>query len=413
MTKISGDLRLVTNQPALVNQAWVRAVETHADGAGVIVDDLAPVMVTQGRIEFECAPGVAVLVLAYAGGVPAKTIPLVVAGETQSLGDAVRAGQGVDGATQSALDALREDIAQTLADIRAEASAVDSVSTEVGERLTSLAADAASSADAAAGSAALAGGHATAAGASASDASASEQAAAGSATLAGEHAESAGAASDSASVSAQAAADSAALAGEHASTAGVSAQEASQSEQAAALSADAAASAAADASTKAIADKVNELLEGAPEAYDTLKEVADALEAHDDAASAMISQIAGKADAEHTHTTAEISDASELGRRVLSAGSADEARAVIGAGTSSLVLGTTASTAAAGDHTHSTGEISGLDEALAGKAAASHTHTTGEITGLDSALAQIPKIQVVDALPEAPESAAIYLVREV
>ncbi|MGZ7496157.1 hypothetical protein ACXM2N_03550 [Corynebacterium sp. ZY180755] len=386
MTKVSGDLRLVTNQPALVNQAWVRAVETRADGAGVIVDDLAPVLVQQGQVEFECAPGVAVLVLAYAGGVPAKTIPLVVAGDTQSLGDAVRAGQGVDGATQSALDALREDIAQTLADMRAEASAVDSVSAEVGEQLTGLAADAASSADAAAESATVAGEHASAAGASASAASASEQAAAGSAALAGEHATTADAASDSASASAQAAADSATLAGEHATAAGVSAQEADASAQAAATSADAAASAAADASTKAIADKVNELLEGAPEAYDTLKEIADTLEAHDDAASAMITQIAGKAAAKHTHTTGEISDASELGRQVLSAGSADEARAVIGAGTSSLVLGTTATTAAAGDHTHSTGQISGLDEALAGKAPASHTHTTAQIEGLDAIL---------------------------
>lgn len=386
MTKISGDLRLVTNQPALVNQAWVRAVETHADGAGVIVDDLAPVMVQQGRIEFECAPGVAVLVLAYAGGVPAKTIPLVVAGDSQSLGDAVRAGQGVDGATQSALDALREDIAQTLADIRAEASAVDSASTEVGERLSALASEAAASADTAAESATLAGEHAGAAAASASAADASEQAAAGSAAQAGEHAGAAGSASDSASASAQAAAESATLAGEHATAAGESASAASASEQAAASSADAAASAAADASTKAIADKVNELLEGAPEAYDTLKEVADALEAHDDAASAMITQIAGKADAKHTHTTAEISDASEVGKQVLSATSVEEARAVIGAGTSSLVLGTTATTAAAGDHTHTTGQISGLDSVLAGKAPVSHTHATSEITGLDAIL---------------------------
>ena len=40
-----------------------------------------------------------------------------------------------------------------------------------------------------------------------------------------------------------------------------------------------------------------------------------------------------------------------------------------------------------GNHTHPTGQITGLDTALAGKAPASHTHPTSQITGLDNALA--------------------------
>ena len=38
-------------------------------------------------------------------------------------------------------------------------------------------------------------------------------------------------------------------------------------------------------------------------------------------------------------------------------------------------------------HTHTTSQVTGLDNALSGKAAKSHTHTTSEITGLEDALA--------------------------
>lgn len=60
----------------------------------------------------------------------------------------------------------------------------------------------------------------------------------------------------------------------------------------------------------------------------------------------------GKAASTHTHTAAQVSDASSVGRSVLTAADAAAARTAIGAGTSSLGLGSTASTAAAGNHTH-------------------------------------------------------------
>lgn len=52
-------------------------------------------------------------------------------------------------------------------------------------------------------------------------------------------------------------------------------------------------------------------------------------------------------------TAANITDATTVGRNVLKAADAEAARAVIGAGTSSLVLGSTSDTAAPGNHTHS------------------------------------------------------------
>lgn len=54
----------------------------------------------------------------------------------------------------------------------------------------------------------------------------------------------------------------------------------------------------------------------------------------------------GAAPASHTHTAAQISDATATGRSVVTAADASAARTAIGAGTSNLVIGTTAGTAA-------------------------------------------------------------------
>ena len=54
----------------------------------------------------------------------------------------------------------------------------------------------------------------------------------------------------------------------------------------------------------------------------------------------------------HTHPASDISDSTTTGRTVLTAVDAAAARTAIGAGTSSLGIGTTGTTAAAGDHTH-------------------------------------------------------------
>ncbi len=71
-------------------------------------------------------------------------------------------------------------------------------------------------------------------------------------------------------------------------------------------------------------------------------------------------------------TSADITDATSVGRQVLTAANAAAARTAIGAGTSSLALGTTASTALAGNGT----------AAAATKLATARTITlTGAVTG--------------------------------
>lgn len=54
----------------------------------------------------------------------------------------------------------------------------------------------------------------------------------------------------------------------------------------------------------------------------------------------------------HTHTAAQVSDATATGRSVLTAADAAAARTAIGAGTSSIIVGTAAANAAAGNHVH-------------------------------------------------------------
>lgn len=64
----------------------------------------------------------------------------------------------------------------------------------------------------------------------------------------------------------------------------------------------------ADNETKTIVDYVNQkiadLIGGAPAAFDTLKEIADYIEAHKDVADALNAAIANKADKNHTHVAA-------------------------------------------------------------------------------------------------------------
>lgn len=68
-----------------------------------------------------------------------------------------------------------------------------------------------------------------------------------------------------------------------------------------------------------------------------------------------ISDVAG-----HTHSMSQISDSSAFGRSVLAAVNAATARGLLGAGTSNLALGSTGSTAMAGNKTFAFSEITGV-----------------------------------------------------
>jgi len=73
---------------------------------------------------------------------------------------------------------------------------------------------------------------------------------------------------------------------------------------------------------------------------------------------------------------ANITDSTATGRAILTAASAAAARTAIGAGTSDLALGSTETTAAAGDHGHIIAGVNGLQAALDAKATTATLPTT-------------------------------------
>ncbi|ASR80652.1 minor tail protein [Arthrobacter phage Piccoletto] len=70
-------------------------------------------------------------------------------------------------------------------------------------------------------------------------------------------------------------------------------------------------------------------------------------------------QVATRAAASHTHAASEISDSTTVGRSLMTAADAAAARTAIGAGTSSLVIGTTGTTAKAGNWFPSFADVTG------------------------------------------------------
>lgn len=112
----------------------------------------------------------------------------------------------------------------------------------------------------------------------------------------------------------------------------------------------------------------------------------------------------------HTHTASQISDGTTVGRTLLTAADAATARSTIGAGTSSLALGTTSTTAAAGNDsrlsdartplahasTHASGAADPVTPAAIGAAATVHTHTSLQISDAVST-ATASKVLIRDA----------------
>lgn len=121
------------------------------------------------------------------------------------------------------------------------------------------------------------------------------------------------------------------------------------------------------------------------------------------------SEVAGKANATHTHTVSQVTDLSTTLAKYLplSGGTltgkvtgtitqADAATKATNDGSGKNIATTYATktelsdglaTKAASTHTHTTAQVTGLDAALAGKAATNHTHTIANVTDLQTTLA--------------------------
>ena len=94
---------------------------------------------------------------------------------------------------------------------------------------------------------------------------------------------------------------------------------------------------------------------------------------------ALTNGLATKAGTSHTHTAAQVSDATTTGRSVLTAANSTAARTAIGAGTSNLTIGTTGTTAAAGNRAATDAAI-GMVELATTAEATTGTDTTRAVT---------------------------------
>lgn len=116
MTRITGDLKLVTNKPADVTRVLIRARDDRPTGTGVVLDVSDTVPVTGGKIDVSVEPGPAVMVL-MSGQRAFKQLPLYVAGSTQTLGNAVAQGETIGGRERTELESLMRQVAAQVASV--------------------------------------------------------------------------------------------------------------------------------------------------------------------------------------------------------------------------------------------------------------------------------------------------------
>lgn len=103
----------------------------------------------------------------------------------------------------------------------------------------------------------------------------------------------------------------------------------------------------------------------------------------------LVYQGADKALVGHTHTVSQLSDATQIGKDILLDATAADVRATIGAGTSSLVIGTSGTTAKAGNWVPSFSEVTGV-----------------------LSTAQLPPIAISNTYPVASQAAMLALTAE-
>ncbi|MHC9727369.1 hypothetical protein ACQX1P_03870 [Corynebacterium diphtheriae] len=394
MPKLTGKLKTITEYPSAVREVLLRAPRTRTAGKAVIVDEPVRITVDEaGEFTADIAPGAAVLVLVGADFMARESIPLLVAEGMTTIAEAMEAAETF---TPDVHDRLAELAAEVARGVKSTGEAVKSVSAdrEKAEKSAAAAEESAATASKDAQTAASAWQQLKA---RLDDWEVrsqqlekwqpqyewlKENAEKSFAVVQEKITQATDAIIAQVRGDAESAKRDAATAGQH-----------SLKAQAASKTAESAAQSAADTAVK-------KLLDGAPQAYDTLKEVADELASQKSAAAALIKQLSEKA-----ATT----DLVALRQKV-------ESLTISG--------------------------VSGLSQALAGKASSSHTHKITDITALQKVLSKhterinecgveidkkadksgigdyitktigINKIEVVDRKPYQPQQGTLYLIKE-
>ena len=135
----------------------------------------------------------------------------------------------------------------------------------------------------------------------------------------------------------------------------------------------------ASALQQEIETRIAELVDGAPEDLNTLREIAELASSNKTVQEQLTGAIAGKADKTHTHSQSQVTGlTTALGKK------ADKTHTH----ETSQVVGLDNALASKADkaHTHAQTEVTGLSTALSNKADKTHTHTQAQVTGLSTAL---------------------------
>ncbi|MGJ4102518.1 hypothetical protein ACN4C7_10945, partial [Corynebacterium macclintockiae] len=199
MTRVQGDLKIITGTAEAVTEVWVRSKVSRPVPGGWLMDTSDRRPVFDGKVDLELLPGACVLV-AISGGLPSEAVDLIVPESgTASLEACIRAAESAGDLERDALDELRAEVAKAidgaLGSASAAASSAKAAKTDA-DRAKSSADSASTSASGAKGSADAASKSASAAASSASAAKTDAGKAATSATNADKSATSAKADAD-------------------------------------------------------------------------------------------------------------------------------------------------------------------------------------------------------------------------
>lgn len=296
MTRVQGDLKIITGTAEAVTEVWVRSKVSRPVSGGWLMttNDRKPVF--DGKVDVELLPGACVLV-AVSSGLPGETVELIVPESgTASLEACIRAAESAGDLERDALDELRRDFGAWVDEARASVGAADGSAKAAkadADRAKGSADAAGKSATSADSSASAAKTSADSAGKSATAAASSASAADKSRSDASSFANSAKTASEQATASAQSATESAGAAKADAGKAATSATNAGSSATSAKNEADRA---------KVSADNASASASGAKSSADAAKGAADA--AGKSASAAASSASAAKTDAGKAATSA-------------------------------------------------------------------------------------------------------------
>lgn len=159
MTRVRGDLKIITGTAEAVTEVQIRAKYPRPFDGGWLMDTNGRQAVSDGKVDVELLPGVCILV-AIAGGKKCKTVELIVPESgTASLEACIRAAESAGDLERDALDELRAEVAKAIDGALGSASAAASSAASAkadADRAQSSAEAASRSATSAAGSASAA-----------------------------------------------------------------------------------------------------------------------------------------------------------------------------------------------------------------------------------------------------------------